>query len=421
MSSSAPMKPVTLVVQNGDGGETALLNGYAALNKEFEAAHPGVTIKFVTKNFNDLVNTLKLQLSGSAPPDVTQVNQGYGSMGQLVTDGLLTNLDNYAAKYGWSTRQPAALLAMDGKFTTDGKTMGSGPLWGMSATGAWVGLFENTEVARRLGIAGPPATLADLEADFAAAKTKGITPLQFGSSDGGESAWLLATLIASQGSPQDLLDIVMAKSETTLNSPLTLKVANTIKDWSDKGYFTKGWSAYNNGDVFTKFTTGDGLFVLNGSWYVPLPASANSANFAMIPFPSATSGSAPVGVAAGDLPWTIPAKSKNHDLAAEYIDFITSSKAAVTWITSGNVPATLPSDVAGAIAAAKLTGPSKDAVAGWQKIMTEGTPVPYIDWATPTLYNTIESSLAELAGDRATPQGFADALQKDYGAFVQSK
>src|SRR5581483_9067319 len=70
---------VTLVAQNGDGGETGLLAGYAKLNSEFEAAHPGVTIRFVTKNFTDLVNTLKLQLSGSNPPDITQVNQGYSS------------------------------------------------------------------------------------------------------------------------------------------------------------------------------------------------------------------------------------------------------------------------------------------------------------------------------------------------------
>ena len=42
-SSSAAAEPVTLSVQSGDGGSDALLKGYAALNKAFEAAHPGVT------------------------------------------------------------------------------------------------------------------------------------------------------------------------------------------------------------------------------------------------------------------------------------------------------------------------------------------------------------------------------------------
>ena len=119
--------PVTLVVLNGDGGETGLLAAYAALNKKFEAAHPGVTIKFEVKSFNDLLSTLKLQLSGSSGvPDVTQSNQGYSSLGALVTDGLVKNLDSIASTDDWSARQPASLLALDGKFSNDGKRIGFG-------------------------------------------------------------------------------------------------------------------------------------------------------------------------------------------------------------------------------------------------------------------------------------------------------
>ncbi len=74
-TSASAAHPVTLVVQSGDGGSTGLLAAYAKLNSQFEAAHPGVKIKFVVKTFNDLLSTLKLQLSGSSGvPDVTQDN-----------------------------------------------------------------------------------------------------------------------------------------------------------------------------------------------------------------------------------------------------------------------------------------------------------------------------------------------------------
>ena len=146
-TSEAPAEPVELWVQSGNGGADALLAGYEALNAAFEAANPGVTIRFEVKSFTDLVDTLPLQLSGDDVPDVTQVNQGYGSLGQLVGSGLVAPMDDVAQANDWEGRQGAALVALDGRFSPDGKTMGSGELYGMSATGAWVGLYMNMDIA----------------------------------------------------------------------------------------------------------------------------------------------------------------------------------------------------------------------------------------------------------------------------------
>ena len=150
-ASSTAAQNVTLVVQNGDAGATGLLAAYAELNTEFEAAHPGVKIKFVTKSFDEQNNTAKLQLSGSNPPDVFQVNQGYEQMGAFVKAGLLTKLDSYAAKYGWTTRQSANLLALNGQFTEDGVQMGKGPLWGNEGIPADLRVEEEAREARIKG------------------------------------------------------------------------------------------------------------------------------------------------------------------------------------------------------------------------------------------------------------------------------
>lgn len=406
---------ITLVVESGDGGDPGLLTGYAALNKAFEAQHPGVTIKFQTKNFTDLVNTLKLDLSGPNPPDVTQVNEGYdaGSMGPLVTDGLLLNLDSYATKYGWTSRQSPALLALDGRFSSNGKTFGSGPLYGICSTGAWVGLWVNTRVAHSLGITSPPATLAAFENDLAMAKAHGVVPLQF---DAYQASWMLATLLLP-GSPGLVGNVVGAKPGTTLTSPQVRSVAQTIQAWGNRGYFPPDWAANRTTGVFGTFLSGKSLFTLDGSWQVPLPSSAHAADFTMVPFPSGNG----TAVATGDLDWSIPTGSKHQALAAQYIDFLTSVKSASTWVSTGAVPATLPTDVNTAIAAAHLSGPSKDALLGWQQIMANGTPVPFIDWATPTFLNTIQTTVAELGAGKITPQAFTAALQADYGPFAKTR
>lgn len=419
-TSASAAHPVTLVVQSGDGGSTGLLAAYAKLNSQFEAAHPGVKIKFVVKTFNDLLSTLKLQLSGSSGvPDVTQDNQGYSSLGALVTDGLVKNLDPIAAANDWSARQPGGLLALDGKFSTDGKIMGSGSVWGISATGTWVGLFENTVVAKKLGISSAPTTLAQLEQDMAIAKAHGALPMMMGTSDGFEPLWTLYEILMAQTSPQILSTITDGMS-STLPAAMTA-AAKTLQTWQNDGYFTTGESAYSNSDAFSKFVGGQGLFVVSGSWNVPLPGPASStARFRMILFPMQRANQL-AAVSSGDLPWSIPTHSPHAQLAAEYINYITSPAANSAWIAAGQVPASLSANELQDATSSNLSGSSHDAVTAWVDLLQHGSMEPYIDWSTPTFLTTMVQSVQSLLGGKKTPSAFTSALQADYGPFVQQR
>jgi raffinose/stachyose/melibiose transport system substrate-binding protein len=418
-SSTASGEPVTLVVQSGNGGSDALLKGYGALNDAFEKAHPGVTVEFTVKNFNDLVNTLKLQLSGSSVPDVTQVNQGYGSLGQLVGDQLVAPLDDAASNFGWATRQSDTLVALNGRFSPDGKAMGSGSLYGVSATGAWVGLFMNKEVAQKVGVTTPPATLAELEAALQKAKDAKVVPLQYGTSDGGEPIWLFGNLLMALGSPKLLTDVVNGADQQLPAE--TLAAARALKKWADAGYFTPGADAFTSTDVMGKFAKGQGLFALNGSWNVfASPTPAEAAKFTLVPFPTGTAGSS-ASIATGDLPWSVPTKAAHADLAAEYIDFISDPANNEIWIANGQVPASVSGSEDAAITANNIVGVSADAVSGWVALQKSGTPLPYPDWATPTFYDTIAKSAQSLAAGKMTPEKFVAALQADYGAFTAKR
>ena len=47
--------------------------------------------------------------------------------------------------------------------------------------------------------------------------------------------------------------------------------------------------------------------------------------------------------------------------------------------------------------------------------------VPYLDYATPTFYDTLSAAVQQLTAEKLTPQEFAEQLQKDYAAFLKTK
>ncbi|MFM1964747.1 MAG: hypothetical protein RL134_472, partial [Actinomycetota bacterium] len=357
-----------------------------------------------------------LQLSGDDVPDVTQVNQGYGSLGQLVGSGLVAPLDDVAQANDWEGRQGAALVALDGRFSPDGKTMGSGELYGMSATGAWVGLYMNMDIASELGITAPPTSLEEMEAMLAKAKEGGQTGLMFGATDGGEQIWLMANLLMAYTSPQTVSDVINGTSEQL--PPEMLQAAETMKKWAEAGYLTEGWAALDSTEVLGMFADGEGLFALNGSWNVFQSDTPES--FRLVPFPLGDAATI-AAIATGDLPWSVPTNAKNPDLAKEYINFITSPEASEIWIKQGQVPATVSGNETALVEANGLKGVSADAVLSWVNVMQNGTPVGFPDWATPTWYDTIAQSSTALMAGEITPQEFVDALQADYGAFTAER
>lgn len=112
------------------------------LNAEFEAAHPGVKIQREVKVLDDLKTTVKLALTKADGPDVAQVNQGRNDMGALVEAGLLLPLNSYLDQFNWGSVFSTSVASRN-SFTEDGKTFGTGNLYGVSPTAEVVGVFYN--------------------------------------------------------------------------------------------------------------------------------------------------------------------------------------------------------------------------------------------------------------------------------------
>ncbi|MEV4897379.1 extracellular solute-binding protein, partial [Nonomuraea sp. NPDC055795] len=85
-TDAAALGKVTLTVwdQEVRGAQNAQMS---ALNTAFQAKYPNITIKRVSRSFDDLNTTLRLALSGNEPPDVVQANNGRPQMGAFVKAG----------------------------------------------------------------------------------------------------------------------------------------------------------------------------------------------------------------------------------------------------------------------------------------------------------------------------------------------
>lgn len=398
-----------LVVQDGEGGNLARGKALDQLNRMFEKSHPGVTIKRVTKSFGDLIKTDALQLSGSNPPDVSQVNQGLPDMGQLVKAGLLLPLDAYAAKWRWGKRQSASLLAIDGRATATGQ-IGRGKLYAISATGDWVGVYYNKAKLAKLGIA-LPKTLAGFEKALATAKSASETPIVFGNLEKWPGIHEFESVLIAVAPKGYARNATFGAPGSKWSTPATLQAAATLQKWATEGYFSDGFGGITGDDAVKRFRTGGGVFLITGSWSAGDISGSLGKDVGFMLLPSARANQAPGAVAAGGLAWAIPAKAtKNRGLSAEYINFITSAPAAKVIVAAGDIPAMVQTGKA----PAGLLG---DAVTGWRKLNEANSMAGYMDWATPTFYDTITAAIQELLAGKITPQAFVAKLDADYLKF----
>lgn len=388
------------------------------IHREFEAAHPGVKINRVVKAFEDMKATAKLALSSPDGPDVAQINQGEPDMGALVKAGLLVNLTPLAEQYGWFQKISPGIVARN-SFTADGKVFGEGNLYGMPPTAELVGVYYRKDIFAELGLS-IPKTFAEFEAILEALKGAGYVPITFGNLDGWPAIHTYGeiqnVLLGAEGR-QYLDDLIYARGNVGWDVPANVAAAAKLQEWVKRGYFTSGFEGISYDDSWSLFNNGQGAMMLTGSWM--------SSTFAAGPYgdkigfflvPPETEGGRKLSIGGTSTAYAIRVGSPHVDLAAEYIDWMMSDRAAELWLQNKTVPVQ-PVDPA-------LVAPGTlfaDLVSAWNLMNETDTVGHYLDWATPTFYDTITAALQELLALRITPEEFVQKLQADYATFLEEK
>ena len=395
---------VTLTIwdQEVRGGQAAQIK---ELNQAFLAKYPNVRINRVAKSFTDLNTTLKLAVSGPKAPDIVEANQGRPVMGQLVKGGLLKPLDAYAQAYGWKDRWAKTLLDLN-RFSADGNTFGAGNLYGVSQQGDIVGVFYNKDKVDAV-----PSTFAEFEQMLAKAKKAGEIPISFGNLDKFGGIHEFQTVQNQFASKDATRSFVFAKDNASFDTSENKEAATTLQDWAKKGYFTKDFNGTGSDPAWQQFTKGKGPFTIAGTWITSDALTALGDKLGFFLMPGKEAGAQPVSLGGESLPWGITSKSKNADVAAAYIDFITNAKAADVQVETDNLPATQ--------ATTEPSAPvQKEIFAAWKQLSDTDGLTPYMDYATPTFYDDFSGAVQKLLGGKLQPDAFTKDVQADYAKFT---
>lgn len=405
----AKMGNVTLTVWDQEvrgGGNAQLTQLIAAFQKKY----PNIKIKRVSRSFDDLTKTLRLGLSGNDAPDVVQANNTRSQMGQFVKAKQLIPLDPWMKAYGWDKRYTSSLRSVV-SYSPDGKTFGKGNLYGLPQVGEVVGFYVNKDKLKSMGLQ-PPKDWASFESSLATAKSKGQTPLVLGNLDKWPAVHLFGVVQGRYAKPADIRNLGFGNAGASWTTPANQQAASTLTSWVDKGYFNKGFNGQGYDPAWQSFTKGQGVYLIAGTW---LQADISKAMGSSVEFmlpPPAKAGETTYTTGASGQPFAITNKAKNPDAAAAFINFITTPAAMKVIAQTENLPVV-------DTAQQKAPNPLAQQVFSAFDATTQSNGLlPYLDWATPTMSDTIGAALQDMLARKATPAETLQTLQKDYAAFT---
>jgi len=378
--------------------------------KDFEAKYPNITINRTQVDWGQLTSTLNLKITEPDGPDIATANNGWSSLGAMAKAGSILNLDGYAQQYGWNTLIPST-IAQQNEFTTDGKTIGSGSLFGTPVARVQpIGVYYNVAKLAQLGIT-PPTNLDQLQTALQKVKDAGEIPLAYGTQDGGTST--LLGLQALYGSVDSINKFVWDDPSVPASQTGMAEAAQVVKDWADKGYYTPGYDGIDYQTAVANFDAGKGVFRFEYQGSLGL-TDAQQSTFGYIQL--ANSSGQVVGVGASPASMVIASKCQHPDVAAAFLDFLMSQPAAQAAVDNGLVPL-LHSDV---------TVPANMPL--FQMEVTQIAAIggdngymPYFDWSSPTMLDTLNAQLQMLLAGKTTPDKLVQAIDTDRTTFLSQQ
>ena len=394
---------------------------FEGLISEFEQQN-NCTIQRTTRPLEDTKAAVMAAAPSGKVADIILANNGETMMGPLVRGGYLVPLDKYAEQFGWTKRLFSPALLARNRYSADGSVFGGGNLYAISWCGEMVGVFYNKALLKKAGLA-LPQSLKEFEAALEKLKAAGETPLAFGNKD----RWPIfhvygevehALVSAYEG--REYLDKLIMNWAADVNweSKSTIEGAQIVQNWVKKGYFTEGFAGIGYDDSVAMFAAGQGAMMIAGSWIMNvLNASPNE--FGFFPFP-------PVDPAKGmalqvggvRTPFGVTTTSKNQELAVKLLDYLmVSPNAQKLFLEQKLLPAAVPVDLA-AIQPGTLF---YDLLKTWNDVNASNNVGHYLDWTTPTFFDTLGAASQEMLALRITPAEFAAKLQADYQQWLKDK
>ncbi|KQX48839.1 hypothetical protein ASD40_11805 [Paenibacillus sp. Root444D2] len=190
-----------------------------------------------------------------------------------------------------------------------------------------LGLYYNKKMFEQHGLK-PPATWDDLIQVSAALKAKGVDPIAVTGTNNGYMGMWWDYLLQREVGTQAVMDVAWGNKKAADN-PGFLRAAKKLEQLVSDGDFLKGFEGTDFTGAQTEFFRGKAGMILMGSWLVGEMKQSIPADFqiGIVPFPTIPGGQGDQkGVLGTVFQWSTANKSKNPDLAVEYLRTLTSKE-----------------------------------------------------------------------------------------------
>jgi raffinose/stachyose/melibiose transport system substrate-binding protein len=394
----------TLNVMHYEGADSAMGIAWNKAIEIFEA-QTGAKVNLESTSFEDLNASAGQLFDSSDAPDVSEYNKGNGTAGQLAATGVIQNLDDAYAKYGWADKLGAGIDTI-AKYDDNG-IMGSGSFYGVPNYGEFVFLYFNQDMFDQYGIS-VPTNEAELESAMQTFVDNGVTPLTTSAQEY-PMGQLWYQLALSKADRQWVNDYQLYENPVNWQGPEISFATETLNDWVGKGYISKDVSGMTAEDAGLQFINGEVPMFYSGSWwYGRMLSDVTKFKLGITNWPGTT-----LTPGSGGNIWVVPVQSKEPELAQIFIDITMSPEVQALLGESGGLPV------------AANTADIKDENA--QKLITLFNEVNerdglsfYPDWPTPTFYGDLNGVMQGLVNGTFTPDQAQSELQNYYESYVST-
>jgi ABC-type glycerol-3-phosphate transport system substrate-binding protein len=396
VSTELPDEQIELTLYDGAGLKAI----DEALIAAFEEKYPNVTINTRFDPDDVQAQNAPRVLASNNPPDIARIN----ALADIVSNGQLTNLDPWAEAYGW-TDLPEGQLAMY-RVNEDG-VRGTGPQYSLASGFVLTGLYYNKEIAERLDIGEPPSTIEELEENLAKAKATGVTPIMAGNQTG-QVAFAVQSMMNNEMGRQPINDWVFNEPGATIDNAEALAAVERVAEWAEKGYLNEDTNGTDSTAALGRFIRGESLYFFSGSWDAPALDDQMGDNVGFVLAPAGQQG-LPLGMSDPVSNFAIPARSKNKNAAAAFLNFLTSPEARQIIADTGAGPSgtgELPESEPGSVKAEVLQG--------FATLVEADGQVQFVQNATSGINAAWVSQTQQLVAGRVTPQEYLNAIQSSY-------
>ena len=375
----------------------------AAMDK-FQELHPEVTIEFESRGFEEIRQTAPMILNSDEVPDVMEYNKGNATAGFLSQNGLLTDLTDAAAEYGWDQ------ILSPGLQTTsryENGIMGSGQWYGVTNYGEYVMVYYNKDMFAEYGVE-VPTTFEEWEAAMQTFVDAGITPLSLGATEY-PAQHIFYQLVLSQADRDWVNAFELYQGDVDFHDEAFTYAAEKMVEWVERGFISEDATGIAAEDMGVAFTNGEYPMMVSGSWwYGRFMNEIESFEWSTFLWP----GNELHAGSGGNL-WVVPTNAKNKELAYEFIDITMSPEIQSILGNAGGIPVNADLE--------QIEDPMvRELISNFNAIIEADGFAFYPDWPAPGYYDILVSGVQELIAGTMSPDEALDFLADPYFEYRET-